>query len=173
VTRAFLRGVDMASLAGAALAAVFLALICLLLFAEIATRLLFGATLGNSWEFAAYFMSLIFLLGAAYTLRTGGHVRVSILRSADKRRDAAIEFMASSLGLALAIFLALALTDLFWESFLRGITSATPARVPLALPRAGWALGAWLLALQLLARLVAIVTGEAIEKPAPDADVNP
>lgn len=172
MTRAFLRGVDMMSLAGAAFAAVFLALICLLLFAEIATRLLFGTTLGNSWEFAAYFMSLTFLLGAAYTLRTGGHVRVSILRSVDKRRDAVIEFMASSVGLALAAFLALALTDLFWESFLRGITSATPARVPLALPRAGWALGAWLLALQLLARLVAIVTGEAIEKPAPDADVN-
>ena len=50
---------------------------------------------------------------------------------------------------------------------------ATPARVPLALPRAGWALGAWLLALQLIARLVAIVTGEPIEKPAPDIDVNP
>ena len=173
--RAFLRLADLFALAGAALAALSLAAICLLLFAEIATRLLFGATLGDSWEFAAYFMSLTFLLGAAYTLRTGGHVRVSLLRSADKRRDAAIEFVASALGLALAIFMASALTELAWQSFARDVTSATPAQVPLFLPRTGWALGAWLLAFQLIARLVAIVLGEPIERPSPDveADVGP
>lgn len=170
--RAFLRLVDLAGLAGAALAALFLAAICLLLFAEIATRLLFGTTLGDSWEFAAYFMSLTFLLGAGYTLRTGGHVRVSLLRSADKRRDAIIEFVASSIGLALAVYLALALTDLAWQSYARDITSATPARVPLFLPRAGWALGAWLLALQLIARLISVVLGAPIERPAPDVDVE-
>ena len=170
MTRVFLRVVDAATLAGAALAAVFLALICLLLFAEIATRLLFGATLGETWEFAAYFMSLTFLLGAAYTLRTGGHVRVSLLRSADTRRDAAFEFIASALGLALAVFLALALTDLFWQTYLRGVTSATPAGVPLALPRGGLVLGAWLLVLQLVARIVAVLAHEDIERPAPDAE---
>lgn len=170
MTRIFLRIADAAALAGAALAALFLALICLLLFSEIATRLLFGTTLGDSWEFAAYFMSLCFLLGSAYTLRTGGHVRVSLLRSPDKGRDAIIEFVASTLGLALAVFVALALTGLAWQSYARGITSATPAQVPLFLPRAGWALGAWLLVIQLLARLAAIVSGEPVEKPAPEAE---
>lgn len=171
--RRFIRLADISALAGAILAAIFLFMICLLLFAEIATRLLAGGTLGESWEYAAYFMSLTFLLGAAYTLRTGGHVRVSLLRSHDRRRDAVIEFMASVLGLGLAAFIALALTDLAWQSYVRGITSATPAQTPLFLPRAGWALGAWLLVVQLIARLLAILAGEPIETPAPDAEPVP
>lgn len=170
--RAFLRFVDLAGLAGAILAALFLALICLLLFAEIITRLVFGATLGDSWEFAAYFMSLTFLLGAAYTLRTGGHVRVSLLRSDNKKRDAVVEFAASGFALALAAFMALALSDLAWQSYVRGITSATPAQTPLYLPRSGWALGAWLLVLQLIARLVAIVVDEPLERPSPDVEAG-
>ena len=163
----FLRFADLAALTGASLAAAFLILICLLLFAEIVTRALTGGTLGEVYEYATYSMSLCFLLGAAYTLRTGGHVRIKLLRFSNRCRDDIIELAASIVGLALAAFLALALTDLFWESAARGVTSATTARTPLAVPRAGLALGAWLLTLQLLARIVAVLAREEVERPEP------
>jgi TRAP-type C4-dicarboxylate transport system permease small subunit len=171
--RGFLRFADAASMAGAVLGAVCLALICVLLFAEVAVRSLFGDTLGDSWEFAAYLMSLTFMLGAAHTLRTGSHVRVNVLQSHDSRRNAVTEVLASSLGLAITAYIAFALTDLAWQSYIRGVSSATSARVPLAFPRAGLALGAWLLVVQLAARIAAVLSGEDIERPASEPEPEP
>lgn len=131
---AFLRFADLAANAGVVVAAVSLGLIALLLFAEILTRLVSGGTLGDTWEFATYFMALTFLLGAAYTLRTGGHVRVSLLHFTNPKRDAVVEGAACVFGLALSIFIAYALTDLAWQSYVRGIRSPTPSQLPLYLP---------------------------------------
>lgn len=167
----FLRISEVAASVGAAGAALFLAAIPVLVVAEILARALLNRSLGVSWEYATYFMALVFLLGAAFTLRTGGHIRVSVLPiRANKTATAIVECVASAMGAALAVFLAMALSELAWQAFIRDITSATPAQTPLFLPMAGAAIGAWLLALQMAARIVAVLTGAPVEHKAPDAD---
>ncbi len=167
----FLRFTDAAAIAGAAGAAVSLGAIPILVLAEIFTRTTLGLSLGVSWEYATYFMSLVFLLGAAFTLRTGGHIRVSVLPlGANKSAAVTVEFISSSVGATMAVFLAMALSDLAWHSFIRGVVSATPAQTPLFLPMAGAAIGAWLLALQMAARVVSVLARVPVESEAPDAD---
>jgi len=167
----FLRFSDFVSLLGVAGAAAFLAAIPVFVVLEVLSRALLGRSIGVSWEYSTYFMALMLLLGAAYTLRTGGHIRVSILPiKRNKTAVAIVECLSSAIGAALSVFLAVALSELAWEAFTRGITSATPAQTPLFLPMAGVAIGAWLLALQMIARIVAVLTGAPVEQNAPDAD---
>ena len=171
LVNAFLRFSDAAAFAGAAGAALFLSAIPILIIAEIFTRAVLNRSLGASWEYATYFMALVFLLGASFTLRTGGHIRVSVLPlGANKSAAAAVELISSSIGATIAFFLAMALSDLAWQSFSRDVTSATPAQTPLFLPMAGTAIGAWLLALQMAARIVAVLADMPVDREPPDAN---
>lgn len=171
MTRVFLRFADALAMIGVTGAALFLAAIPVLVVSEISLRALFNNSIGVSWEYSTYFMALAFLLGAAYTLRTGGHIRVSVLPiKSHPLALSIIEFIASTIGSALCIFLAISLSELAWQAHVRGITSATPEQTPLFLPMTGVAIGAWILVIQMIARVLAVITGELVEKKAPDAD---
>ena len=172
-SESFLRFADAASTAGGIFAALSLGAIPILIGAEIFTRTVLGGSLGIVWEYATYLMALTFILGAAFTLRTGGHVRVSILAlRADNYFASIVEFIASALGAAIALFIALALSDLAWQTFLTGAVSATPAKTPLFIPRSGIAFGAWLLVLQMVARIVAVCNGTPVEQAARGVDIK-
>ena len=171
--RACLRFSDILASLGAGVAAIFLSSIPILVVAEILARALFGRTVGISWEYSTYFMALVFLFGAAYTLRTGGHIRISVLPLRTRPLAAsAVELIASVIGAAISIFLAAALTDLSWQAYSREITSATPEQTPLVYPMTGAAIGAWLLSLQMFARIIAVFTGAQVEHDPPDADAD-
>ena len=171
VVRRCIRAADQLALAMAVLAAAALAGIVLLLLAEIVVRSWFDATTGVSWELGVYLMAATVFLGAGWTLRTGGHVRVGLAFEAlTPARRRWLDLAASLAGLPIVVLVAVALGDLAWISFARDVRSWYPTQTPLGIPQAAVALGAWVLAIQLAARIGALVLGDAPELAAPDDD---
>lgn len=168
--RGFAILVDMISLAGAVAAAVALASIALIMGTEIIARSAFGVSLDFSWEFSAYLMAALFFLGAAYTLRTGSHIRMgAAVEHFSPRVAAALDVAATLIGLAVMLLVTYALTDLAWQAHMRGSVSATPMETYMAVPQSVPAIGAAILVLQLLARLANRAVGLPVEqRPASD-----
>lgn len=165
-----LRALDRLSTLLAALAAVSLVAMTLLMLAEVVARNLLHQSLTYSWEFSGYLMGLVFFFGAAYTLRTNGHVRVTMLAEALPPRFARLlDIFATLVGLLVTGFIFYALADLTLTSFQRGVKSFTPTQTPLIIPQGLLALGALLLFLQMVARLIRLWRGQAPDQVAEDA----
>ena len=141
-----LAGIDALSRACGYLAAVLVLGIAGLILAEIFCRTTLNVSLSFAWEYAAYFFAVSIFLAAAFALRTGGYVRVMLL--------------SQSIPPRLAYW---ALTAFAARSWVSGSTSATIDETPLVYPQAAMALGAALLTLQLVARLVRLFVGEPPE----------
>lgn len=162
--RRFLHVVDVLGLAGAALSAAFLAAMCVMMAAEIFARYVLNTDLPFSWEYSGYLMSAVFFLGAAYALRTGTHIRLGLFgRLPWPRVRLAGEMLATLTGLVVCVVITWSLGDHAWQAYVRDARSYTPMQTPLAYPEALPALGAALLSIQLLARLVAAWKGLPLE----------
>jgi len=152
--------------AGAA-AAVFVFGIAVLIVAEIVSRSFLGISLSFAWEFSAYFFATSVFCGAAYTMHTGGHVRVALFRGfLDERKNHIMDLAATAVGAVVAFFLSYSLILFAWRSFVRGSVSPTVEETPLVIPQAAIAFGATLFALQVLARLIRLVRNEPPEDEA-------
>jgi len=151
---------DACSTALGYLAGALLAGIVAIQIAEILARNLLGVSLSFTWEVAAYFHVCAIFLAAAFTLRTGGHVRVSLIQSAAPR---VFELLATLLGLAISSYLSWALVRFAWNYGVTGRTSGTINDVPLVYPAAVVAFGACMLTLQLLLRLLQALAREPVE----------
>lgn len=166
----FVKCIDKVSIAGAALAAAALALIAIIMGAEIIARSAFGFSLEFSWEYATYLMAASFFLGAAYTLRSGSHIRMgAAIEQFSPRIAKSMDVAATFIGLMAMLLVAHALIDLAWHAHLRGSVSFTPMATYMAIPQALPAIGAVMVILQLLARLASHWLGLPVEKPV-DAD---
>ncbi len=135
-------------------AAACLALLAIVILAEVVSVWAFNKSLEFSWEYGAFLMAGAFFLGLGWTLQQGGHVRVGIL--ADLLPPAAARLLdlgATLIGLIIAGFLTMALAGLAWSSFVDGSRTFTATATPLAIPQAVIAIGALILTLQLAARL--------------------
>ena len=138
-----------------------------LIIAEVIARSVFGASLSFAWEYSAYFYASAVFLGAAYTMRTGGHVRVALLRGVlSERWKHIMEIVATVIGMLFSFYLAFALIQFVWRSYSRGSTSPTIDATPLAIPQSVLAFGAVLLALQMVARLIRLLIDEPPEDDA-------
>ena len=127
--------------------------IAALILAEIFSRAVLNLSLSFAWEYAAYFMGAAVFLAAAFTLRSGGHVRVSLLsNSVPARMAKAIDMAATLFAAAIAVYVAYALLAFSWQAHVSGSTSPTIDEVPLVYPRGVMAIGALLLAVQMIAR---------------------
>ncbi len=150
---------------GAAIASALLTFsIVAMILCEIAARSLFNYSLSFAWEYSAYAMGAAMFGGAAFALRTGGHIRVSLL-SGRLPANAAhwLDIVCTVLGGALAGYIAIALGQLAWRSFVAGSTSPTVSATPLVIPQTAIAVGMLFLSLQFVARLLRLVTGEPPE----------
>lgn len=127
---------------------------------EIICRNIFDSSLAFVWETAGYFHLGAVFLGASFALRTGGHIRVTILKNHFPR---AFEGVATSVGLCLSVFLSYSLVQLFIGYASSGRTSGTVNDIPLMYPAAFIAFGSLLLTLQLLLRLVQFIRNEPVE----------
>lgn len=162
-----LDALDAVSRWAAAIGALLVFGIAGLIISEVIARSVFGASLSFAWEYAAYFYASAVFLGAAYTMRTGGHVRVALLRGVlPERGQHVMEIIATAIGALFSVYLAYALIQFAYRSFSRGSTSPTIEATPLAIPQSVLAIGAVLLALQMVARLVRLFVGEAPEDDA-------
>lgn len=145
----------LAYLSGAAILA-----IAVMQVAEIVLRNAAGISLRFVWEYASYLHIAAIFLGAAFTLRTGGHIRVTLARSLNPR---AFEVIATLVGLAISSFLTMSLLQMAWSYAATGRTSGTINDVPLVYPASFVAFGAAMLTLQLILRLVHVCIGREPE----------
>jgi TRAP-type mannitol/chloroaromatic compound transport system permease small subunit len=165
----FQRMADVLALAAAYAAAACLAALVLLVLAEVAVSFLsrFSARIPSNipiaWEYSAYLMGASFMLGTALTLRAGMHVRVELLIQGGKGRHARImELLSSMIGAVLAITLAWTFTAFAIRSFTSNQLSQD-SFTPLWIPQAPLAIGAILLAIEMVARLFACLLGRAVD----------
>lgn len=162
-----LNALDAISRWAAAIGALLVFGIAGLIISEIIARSVFSASLSFAWEYAAYFYASAVFLGAAYTMRTGGHVRVALLRGVlPERGQHIMEIVATAIGALFSVYLASALVQFAFRSYSRGSTSPTIEATPLAIPQSVLAIGAVLLALQMVSRLARLFVGEAPEDDA-------
>ncbi len=163
--------IDRLGMAGGVLAALALASLTVLILLEIAFRLASNlnadlpAGMPNAWEYSAYLMGVAFMGGAALTLRAGAHIRVSVLiGNVPAAAQRVLECFACAIGLLMSGFLAWSLILFTWASYVRGQTSIS-SDTPIWIPEAAVTLGAILLALQMLARLLQSLWGLPLELP--------
>jgi TRAP-type C4-dicarboxylate transport system permease small subunit len=161
----FLTFVDRLAAAAAAVAALCLGTLAAIVLAEVAAVKLFGRSLEFTWEYAAFLMCAAFFLGAGWTLRQGGHVRVLLFsHHLSPTMTRVLDMVASALGLAIALFLTSALAKLAWSSFISGSRTFTATATPLVVPQGLAALGALIFSLALVARLLRLFRAEEPEE---------
>jgi TRAP-type C4-dicarboxylate transport system permease small subunit len=162
--RGFVRLADALAWGAAIVSALLTLSIVVMILCEIGARSLFNISLSFAWEYSAYAMGVAMFGGAAFALRTGGHIRVSLLAG---RLPAAaahwVDVLCTVIGIALAGFITAALAQLAWRSFIAGSTSPTMSETPLVVPQTAIAIGAALLTAQLLARLLRLLWHEPTE----------
>jgi TRAP-type mannitol/chloroaromatic compound transport system permease small subunit len=161
---------------GLSLLAAYLAALCVvvltgLILAEIGVALLtrvipsLPSGIGIAWEYSAYLMGGAFMLGAGMTLRAGQQIRVELLlRAWGGRQLRLFDTLSSVAGSVLTVYLAWALISLTVRTYGHGEVSQD-SFTQLWVPQAVLALGAVLLALQMIVRMIANVLGRPAERP--------
>jgi TRAP-type C4-dicarboxylate transport system permease small subunit len=122
-----------------------------------------GGEITIAWEYSAYLMGAVFMFGAAAGLRAGSHVRVSILLA---RTGPAATLLLEAASTLIGLFVASFMTWSLFNFTLRAWSNdqlSSGSLTPLWIPDAALALGALLLALQMLVRLARLFLGEATE----------
>ena len=86
-------------------------------------------------EFGGYTLVLITYLTAAYTLRSGGHISVTlILRRLSRRVREVVEVFTSLVGLTIVVFFLYRAVILFSEAVESEVIAMTPLGTPLSIP---------------------------------------
>ena len=169
VLRAFLDGVDMLGRLDGWMGAVCLVALTCLMLGEVLVRALSDifpwvpADIPVAGEYSSYLMAAAFTFGAAMTLRAGGHIRVTLVlaRIGPKARRW-LETVLAALGVGFSGYLALAMVNFTWRSFVSdqvSISSATPLWIPQALVT----FGICLLVMQFVARFFQALFGLPLE----------
>ena len=123
------------------------------------------ASIHIGWEYSGYLMGASFLLGTGMTLRAGLQIRVEMLMRAGKDRFAQqFEAVSSLIGAGVSVFLAVSMVNLALRTWRFGEVSQD-SLTPLWIPQAVLALGATILALQMVARVFTCFAGHSVNKP--------
>ncbi len=154
-----------ATWAAAACLAALLALVLCEIVVGVLSRLssAFPSSIGFAWEYSAYLMGAAFMLGTGMTLRAGMHVRVELLLGWRGGRAARVcEVAAAAIGAVFAIVLAWAMLRFALQAFTYDQRSSE-SFTPLWIPQTALALGAVVLAMQMVVRFIAALIGAPLE----------
>ena len=167
--RFFLDAIDMLGRLDGWLGAACLAALTCLMLGEVLVRALSDvfpwvpSDIPIAWEYSSYLMAAAFTFGAAMTLRAGGHIRVTLvlarLSPATRRW---METVLAALGVAFTGFLAIAMVNFTWRSFVSEQVSISSGS-PLWMPQALVTFGVCLLVLQFVARFFQAALGLPLE----------
>ena len=109
-------------------------------------------------EICGYLLAAASFLALAGTLKSGNHIRVTMLLSlVGEGARRLLEIWAFGLAAAAAAYMTWQLATFAWVSFQFGDVSPGVIRVPLWIPQAGMALGAAILTVALADELVQVV----------------
>ena len=156
-----------------ALAALFLLAICSIVALQVGANLIdavaawvigepIGLVVPSYAEFAGFFLAASSFLALAYTLRAGGHIRVSlIIRRFTGSPRRGIELWCTGAGGMLAGYLAFYAVRLVFDSIEFGDVSPGMVSVALWIPQSAVALGLVILTIALADEFVAALKGRA------------
>ena len=162
--RAYLTLTDVLARLSGYVGAALMAAIAVLIVSEVFMRGLFNHSLSFAWESASYCLMGAVFLGAAFTLRSDGHIRVNLLiENLPKSMGRLVDMVCTLLAIGVCAFLTRALMLKALDDFASGSHTPTPMETPLVIPVAMIAVGFLLLTLQMLARLVRLFLGEPPE----------
>lgn len=138
--------------------------IVVLLTMEMVGRGAFNHSFSFSWEYASYCLGILIFGGLGWTLRTGGHIRVTVLENLLPTRVYRwVEAFSIAVGAVLATLLAVALGLLCRSSFVDQSRSFLATETLLYIPQVFMVLGALGFALQAWLRLVLFVSGQPVD----------
>ncbi len=153
------------------LSALLLAAIAVLTFVQIVGRLL-GYLISTGTEFGGYCMAASIFLALAWTLRSGGHIRVNlVIQRLGPAARRGVEIWCLTVGvLAMGVF-AYSSIDMTWDSYVFGEVSIGIVPVPLWIPQLTMAVGTVLLEVALIEQLVLVASGrEPTYRPFEEAE---
>ncbi|MEM6440619.1 MAG: TRAP transporter small permease [Pseudomonadota bacterium] len=162
--RPLLAVIDALCLAGAAVAATATALLAGMLILEVFTVNLIAWSQPWSVEYGGYLLAATLFSGSGWTLRQGGHIRVSLLieRFGEEARRW-VDLICSVFGLGVSSFMAWSSIIFAVRTWERGSVSFYPTATPLVFPQSLLAASLLILALSLLARVIRLLIDEPAE----------
>jgi TRAP-type C4-dicarboxylate transport system permease small subunit len=162
--RAYLVATDWLAWLSGVVGGALMAVIAVLMISEVGMRALFNHSLTFAWEYAAYCMGGAVFLGAAFTLRSDGHIRVNLLiENVPAAVGRLIDMLCTVIGVAVCAFLTHAMTVKLLDDLRSGSHAPTPMETPLAVSDAAIAAGLLLLTLLMVARLIRLFLREPPE----------
>lgn len=154
------RLLDRLYLAAGAVAGLCLVIMALLILAQIVGRW-FGMVIPSTEDFSGFLLAAASFLALAYTLRSGGHIRVNLLIShLHGRMRRFIEALVLLLALLLVGYAAWSALLLVIESFQFNELSQGYIPVPLWIPQTPMAVGLLILEVALLDESILLLRGE-------------
>jgi len=153
------------------LAAIFIALICLLVVAQVALNLIdrismvltgtaIGLTIPSYSDFTGFFLAAASFLALAHTLREGGHIRVTlVIGNFSRSVRRIVEVWCVGIAAVIALYFTWYTDLLVMESYSYHDLSTGMVAVPLWIPQCGMLLGLFMLDVALLDDLVGIFCG--------------
>ena len=165
------RSLDRLYLGSAWLAAGFIAAICLLVVCQVGLNLLdrvaslltgeaIGLTIPSYADFTGFFLAAASFLALAYTLRQGGHIRVTlVIAHLGKRARHIFEIWCLLLATAVSVYFTWYIFALTRESYIYNDLSPGMVAVPIWIPQAAMLLGLIILSIALLDELTAALRG--------------
>ena len=155
------RALDLLYTGAGVLSGIFLVGIAVTIIAQVAGRLV-GLTI-DSTETAGFCLAASTFLGLAYTLRRGGHIRVTLaIRNAGPGLRRWIEvwcLAVSAAGVAYFVYWAV---ELVWFSIEFNELSPGLMAIPFWIPRLAMAVGAAILLIALIDDLVTVLRGREL-----------
>ena len=150
----------------ASLSALALGLMTLLVLAEITLWNTLEMTTLIADEYSAYGLAAIVFLGGGYTLKEGGHIKITlVLTFLPPRAGAVLELIARMVSTALMGYLLCYLYLMVEATHRYGSTSGTLTATPLWVPQGIMLIGAGAFFLQLLAETLNAVQGVFTRRP--------
>jgi TRAP-type C4-dicarboxylate transport system permease small subunit len=122
---------------------------------DVLARKFLSRSSGVTDEMGGYALALGGMFALAYTLRTGGHVRIDVLLpKLPVRTQRVLGYGATAIMVVFAAVVALYCWRLAWDSWETGATAMSFLQTPLVVPQALMAFGMTMLAVEALAILL-------------------
>ncbi|MGY8907374.1 MAG: TRAP transporter small permease [Pseudomonadales bacterium] len=143
-----------------ALAGLFIVAITLVILVQIVSRWM-GLIVPSTDDLSGFFLAASSFLGLAYTLKKGGHIRVSLViqRLSPSQRHGQ-ELLVLAVGSSLAALMSWHLGYMVYESWVFEDVSVGYLPIPLWIPQSSMALGMIIFNIALIDELIGVIGGK-------------
>ena len=149
----------------------FIAAICILVFSQVILNIIdrlstlftgsaIGLSIPSYADFTGFFLAAASFFALAFTLREGGHIRVTLfIQNVSPRLRRLIEFWCIGLATAVSVYFTWYMGLLVLESFKFNDLSSGMVAVPLWIPQSGMLIGLIVLSIALVDEFFGLLSG--------------